>query len=327
MARKKRNGMAKLQPAVQTMIINTPPVEVGQTGEFTLDLSQCASLMNRRFYRQGIVWAVAGIKLITAKDATIAVKKIPNTWVASNAWEKAFRAWQRQQNEALEAAGGQSMKAAFNDFKVHMDVPHRQATFAANLRPIQFDSAGVHTYTGGTWEASKIVLPNVNPDSTGSDIEPAERFLHMVGVNVFGASSRGIIEGYADSRSVPQSPDPVGPDIGDTDNWLARMFDKGNEMEEVLDNATLRNDTLPYPQDDYPNGETYVPSLEIHDFSLVTNTSIGGMTQLKGGTFPCGLMRFDITNTSTTNNVSYSLQIDLVPGEHRGYLCSPMTEM
>ena len=36
----------------------------------------------------------------------------------------------------------------------------------------------------------------------------------MVGANN-AAGSRGIIEGYADSRAYPQSPDPVSPDIDD----------------------------------------------------------------------------------------------------------------
>jgi hypothetical protein len=53
----------KIQPAVETMIIPTPSVAAGATGSFTCDLSQIASIMNRRFYRQGLNWAVAGFKL------------------------------------------------------------------------------------------------------------------------------------------------------------------------------------------------------------------------------------------------------------------------
>ena len=130
-----------------------------------------------------------------------------------------------------------------------MEPGHVTAGFASNLLPVDMDG---NTAAPGTWEPSQIVLPNVNPDATGSDIEPAERFLHMIGQNVFGALSRGVLEGYADSRAYPQSPDPVGPAMADPDNWMARMFDVGNDMEDVLENATLRNDTLPYTQVDYP---------------------------------------------------------------------------
>ncbi len=65
-----------------------------------------------------------------------------------------------------------------------------------------------------------------------------------------------------------------------------------------------------------------------HDLSFVTNTTVGGHTYLKGGQFPCGLVRVDFSNDASSST-SYNLviQVDLVPGEHRGYLCQPMTEM
>lgn len=319
---------SKIEPAQLTMLFNTTGVDVGSTDHFYIDLSQCASIVNRRFYRQGLNWVVAGMKILSGKDGAVSISAIPNTWIASNAWEKAFRSWTKQQNEALEISGGQSMKAKFNDFKVYADVEHVTKTFSNNLIPRVINSPTTTLeYDTGTWEASQIVLPNVNPDGTGSDVEPAERFLHMVGTNVHGAMSRGILEGYADSRAYPTQPDPVGPDVGDSDNWMARMFDVGNDMEEVLDNATLRNDTLPYDQDEYPNGEGNAPFMVLHDFVTITGTTIGGMAHVKGGNFPCGLIRIDHTNSSTTNNVDLSILIDLVPGPHRGYLAVPMQDM
>lgn len=310
-----------MEPAAMTLTFATPDT-VG--GNYYIDLSQAASIVNRRFYRQGINWAVASIKVFSTSTGAVGWAKLPNTWVMSNAWRKAFEAWRSQQNKALEEGGAESMKAAFNDFKVYMDTDHVSASFAANLLPIDFSGT---TATPGTWEPSKIVLPNVNPDGTGSNVEPAQRFLHVVGTNVNGALSRGIIEGYADSRSVPQSPDPVGPDIGDSDNWLARMFDVGSDMEEVLDNATLRNDTLPYNQDNYPGGQTQLAGLEYHDVAQLVSYSgannVGTQT-IKGGNFPCGLMKFTWTPEASGNLV---VQVNLVPGHHRGYLCEPMTEM
>jgi hypothetical protein len=53
----------KIQPAEMTLLTATSTVNAGATGNFTIDLSQCASLMNRRFYRQGLNWAVAGFKI------------------------------------------------------------------------------------------------------------------------------------------------------------------------------------------------------------------------------------------------------------------------
>ena len=54
----------KIQPAPLTLNLITPSVAGGATDSFYLDLSQVASLVNRRFYRQGINWAVSGMKII-----------------------------------------------------------------------------------------------------------------------------------------------------------------------------------------------------------------------------------------------------------------------
>ena len=317
----RRRSKSKIQPAVQTLTFTGLTVPGSGIDSFYVDLSQCASIANRRFYRQGINWAVAGFKVLSASgsQAILQVAKIPNTWVASAAWQKSMSAWMKQQNQALAEGGSQSMKARFNEFKIFMDPAH--------VAPGYLQSSGPFAHNAGTWEPSKIVLPNVNPDGTGSNVEPAQRFLHMVGQNINGASSRGIIEGYADSRAYPQSPDPVGPDMGDVDNWMARMFDTGNDMEEVLDNATLRNDTLPYDQDDYPGGENNAAVVQLHDQEYITATTIGGTTRLKGGNFPCGLIKFNAINLNATEELELTVQIDLIPGGHRGYMCEAMGDM
>ena len=69
-----------------------------------IDLSQVASLVNRRFYRQGINWAVAGFKVSSTRTGFVNIFKLPNTWVMSNAWEKSMRTWMRMNKEAMEEA-------------------------------------------------------------------------------------------------------------------------------------------------------------------------------------------------------------------------------
>ena len=329
--------MKKHEPAVMTLTFQSEIVPGdGETAtDNYYDLSQIASIVNRRFYRQGINWAVAGIKCLSQPtgsetlNGNITVSSLPQTWMVHNAWKKAMSVWRKQQDEALAEGGNESMKAAFNDFKIFMDRTHASAGTAANMIPINFEDktlgGGPQEFLTGTWEPSQIVLPNVNPDASGSEIEPIERFLHMVGRNVAGFNSRGILEGYADGRAVPQSPDPTGPAIEDDDNWMARMFDTGNDMEEVLQNATDRNDTLPYDKNAYPNGEDNAPGLQVHDFELVTGTTIGGTTRFRGGQFPCGLIKITHENFAA-NPVTVTTQIKLVPGSHRGYLCESMME-
>lgn len=326
--RSKRNyGMKRMEPAVETLYFRTAnvpaavdPANPGRA-DFYIDLSQCTSLVNRRFYRQGINWAVAGMKMFTAAPTSFVIQKIPNTWMAFQAYKKAFEAWNRQQMEAIEEAGAESSVAAFRDFKIFADVGHVTAGFASNLIPHDLQEPIPQSYAVGEWEPSEIVVPNVDEVT----IAPAEYLLHMAGVNNNGGVSRGIIEGYADSRAFPQSPDPVSPVIGSGANWLRDMFDVGNDSSLITNNATDRNDNLPYPQVDYPGGEVQAPTLQLHSITTTTGTTIGGMTQVKGGTFPCGLIKVSVANYDVTAR-GYIFTIDLVPGTHRGYMCESMLE-
>jgi hypothetical protein len=315
--------MKKMEPAVTTVTLNSPTVGAGATGSFYVDLSQVASLINRRFYRQGINWAVAGMKVLTAPNfsGSLTVMKIPTTWVAFQAYKAAFDAWNKQQMEAIEESGAESAVAAFRDFKIFADTTHVAAGYAANLLPLDGRNPA-QPYAVGEWEPSQIVIPQQGGANPG-----VERSLHMVGINVNGAVSRGIIEGYADSRAFPHSPDPVSPDLSSTQNWMARMFDVAQTFDDVLDNATDRNDNLPYPQADYPGGANQAPTLEIHDITSISATTIGGQSRVKGGQFPCGLIRFDWAPSSDNpTSVNFAVQIDLVPGMHRGYMCEKMLE-
>jgi hypothetical protein len=318
MARRK----SKIQPAVLTMTFASS--ESGASTEF-IDLSQVASIMNRRFYRQGINWAVAGFKFSSLKGGTVNVSKLPNTWVMSNAWEKAFRAWQRQQREALDDGTQESVRAKFNDFKIFADGDHLSSGVANNLMPVAIDVGAVASVAlPGEWEPSQIVIPNYQ--APGVNYEP---YLTAVGDDVGGiGGSISLIKAYQSSRSVPQSPDPaIPPGILSNENFLSMMFDVGDNNEDIMDNVVGKNDELPYVQNEYPGGPVQLVGLEWHDFAQIYNTSATtnvGITTMKGGNFPCGLIRIDWTPDEAANLV---MQIDLIPGNHRGYLCEPMTEM
>ncbi len=306
--------MPKLQPAVLTL---------NYSGDGFIDISQGASLVNRRFYRQGLQWAVAGFTVQFAGAATgnVRIETLPTTWVSSNAWHKSFALWKKQQDEALEEYGGESTAAKFRDFKIFMDTVHVEAGFGANLLPTYGD--GSSTFTAGEWEASQIVVPNVTADASGSEVDPAEYFLHMVGANFGpGSVSRGMIDGYQYSRSYPQSPDPVSPAQDSGFNWMRTMFDVGADSDLIVDNATDRNDDLPYPQVDYPGGDTQAPGLQLHSAHAASTTTLSNRFTIPGCMVPCGLIKF-----SNDTGVNAQLQIHLVPGDHRGYLAEPMQDM
>jgi hypothetical protein len=329
--------MKKIEPAVQTLSINVAAASAPATVNF-LDLSQCASLVNRRFYRQGINWAVSSIKVLSQDFAgQIVVSKLPETWIMSNSWEKGFRTWQRLNDEASDES--ESIKPRFLDFKVYADSDHHAAGVGANLLP---NSVSGLIATPGEWDMSKMIIPKTDGTDTVS-----QREIIAVGANYPGAASGSghnavsLIEGYAASRALPNVRDPNMPadassvDVVAAENWMQATFNEGTDQShEVLEDLVLENNIAPYPFENdglhidtmYPNGANQLAGLQIHDFEFQSATTIGGTTRLKGGMFPCGLMRFDLL-ADDGNVPQLKLQIDLVPGNHRGYLCEPMTEM
>jgi len=153
--------------------------------------------------------------------------------------------------------------------------------------------------------------------------------------------SVSLIEGYASSRGLPNVLDPNTPaDADDASgstphNWMAALFNDGLvQTSEVVEDMQTENNIAPYPFENdgvnldtmYPNGANQGTGLQVHDTEFITPTTVGGTSRLKGGMFPCGLARFVCVN-SGEQPISFTIQVDLVPGSHRGYLCEPMTEM
>jgi hypothetical protein len=343
--RRSRGKAGKIQPAVHTLTFATVGTEAGSS---YIDLSQVASLVNRRFYRQGLQWAVAGFKFKSLQSGSVQIAKLPNTWVMANAWEKGFRAWQQMNNKALEEAP--STKPKFLDFKIYADAGHHAVGFEGNLLPLSIDGG---QYTAGEWISSKFVIPRTD----GTD-QANNREIIAVGANYPGISpvtslnAVSLIEGYAASRALPDIQDPNTPDDmsnaagGTPQNWQAALFNDGTVQDAaVLTDMESENDIAPYPFENgqvpgappgtvftdtyYPGGANQAASLEWHDTieiyspSGVPGQGIGTQTG-KGGMFPCGLIRIDWEPDSAANLL---FQIDLVAGPHRGYLCAPMTEM
>ena len=264
----------------------------------------------------------------------MSVSKLPNTWIMSNAWEKGFRVWQQMIKNAVDEAGTQSIKGKFLDFKIFMDNEHHNAGSSTNLLPVTDSinwAGGSATYAAGQWQMSDITIPT---QGTGAAVDYE---LIAVGKNDPGAGATGkdaksLIQGYADSRALPSPADPNVPADANT-NWYIDIFDDGTAQDAAVTNMLeATGDNPPYPFEGdvsgttdtmYPGGESNASGLVRHDTAYITNTTVGGVTHLKGGAFPCGLIM--INNQGDLEGVA--LQISLVPGSHRGYLAESMTDM
>ena len=333
----------KIEPAVMTLSFQLPASPFEQNTTSFIDLSQVASLVNRRFYRQGINWAVAGFKFLTTPEykGNVTITKLPNTWVMSNAWEKGFRAWQKMNRNAMEET--ESVRPKFLDFKIYADAAHHNAGYAANLLPYNIDPffTTVNTVTPGEWESSKLVIPNIPPTGTAGTVDGFE--IIAVGANdpgpgASGLNAKSLIEGYAASRALPNILDPNTPAdaASEDENWLMSLFNEGTRQdEEVVADMIDENNIAPYPFENdgvhvdtmYPNGANQLSGLQIHSTEFISGTTVGGTTRVKGGNFPCGLIGITQFQNNEGGPFAMTLEIDLIPGPHRGYLCEKMTEM
>lgn len=313
----------KIQPSVLTLNF-----DIGSKNINYIDLAKCLSEVNRRFYRQGMNYAIAGLRFgyIGNENPAVRVATLPQTWVVGAAWHKFFAKWQKQQNEALAESGSKDTKARYNDFKIYMDQFQKTVETGGSLRPLSpggFTTGGGVSFDAGEWQYSNVVVPN----DAGTSGNTVEYSLHMVGADV--GTGAGIIKNYGLSRSYPHSPDPATPAV-DT-SILSRMFDVGENMDEIVDNAIDKNDDLPYDQDEYPNGDGNPSNgfLPIHREIQFTATTIGGHQNMEGCLAPCGLIQIAQDLSAPTNNTSSWLvmQVMLMPGNYKGVLAEPMQEM
>jgi len=341
----------KLEPAELTLNFRLPNNTGTPNSRQMIDISQVCSILNRRFYRQGLAWAVAGFTLHTSGVASqvgqLQIRKLPTTWTMSNSWEKGFRSWKRMIDDALEET---SVKPRFLDFKIYSDKAHHANGFGENMLPFVRDETGaVQFATAGEWEPATFEIPDTNSAIGGVN----SREVIAVGNNYPGAGASGLnavslIEGYANSRSLPAVTEPNAPDDADDtagplpQNWISATFNEGTlQSDEVLENLVTENNQAPYPfegADDgtgtpfadtmYPGGGNQLMSLVLHDQLSVTTIGAPGSPAMSrrtatGGVFPCGLIQLSY-NPALADSI---LQVHLVPGTHRGYMAKPMKDL
>lgn len=329
----------KVQPAALTLNFG---IQGGsnQYERFYIDMSAVISAVNRRFYRQGLQWAVANLQFTNLStlttEPTVQVETLPQIWPMYNGWEKARQMKWNQDKLVLEQE--ESVKPKFYDFKIFGDTQHYvdfQGDSGEGDGGFQTGVVGLHTETlvpfsylklgsgvelvsMGDWDYSKIVIPN----SGGAGV--TEEFsLVMIGAGSPGPDgTKPIISGYADSRSVPQSPDPATQ--SGLFGWMTDLFDEGDNLDEVKQNLYDDQTELPYDQLNYPGEPGNLSGWTIDRFLQFTSTTISNTISSGPFSAPCGLIRIETDDLS--DGESLLVTMNLVPGDHRGYLAKPMQE-
>ncbi len=314
----------KFQPAVMQMDLQVP------AGTSYVDLALCASLLNRRGYKQeNTNWAVASFEFLSAgvSSGTVVIGKLQETWVLENAYEKSMVLWNKMQDQVLDDEP--SIKGKYHDFKVYMNDEMRQQTPQSQgnptgkiLTPIVGDWTGAD-FTGvasprADWDYSTLQIPN-DPTTGLTD----EYYMHVLGPDT--ADSKGLIDGYALSRSRPQEQDPNVPLA---EGWMNELFDVGENNEEIRDDLVEQNDRPPYAligaasvREAYPGGSEEFMTAQVHGFCNFTTTTVSSKNSIQGGMFGLGLIKIQ-------NNTAGDLQllIHMMPGDHRGYLCEELIQ-
>lgn len=326
-------GMAKIQPAVTQLYY-----AVGDGASY-IDLAKDLSAANRRLYRQGMTYVIQDIQLavspgMRATDVfQVSFSTMGNSWMVHNAWTKAFRTWQRMQNEYMDGAGAR-LKGKWADFKIYLDDSQAGGTTHQS-----YASDGA-VYAAGEWVYSNFVY-----DDAGAARSPS---MHMIG-SVTSDSAIGLIEAYANSRNY-QGTEPNNPAEIAT-GFYAEYHGVGDIDDELGADLRDDNDLPPYELDDYPGGDSNADAPVFTRFGSVNATQ--STAQLGGFIVPCGLLKIStnelqLTNTTesatdlgdvagtgvaspgplsvyeVTSATTVGILITLAPGPYRGVLAAPM---
>jgi len=303
--------MSKIQPAQRVLQFTVPP------GESYIDLAASLSAVNRRFYRQGMQYAVSKIefafagKPASADFVAVTAYTAGSTWVVHNAWKKAQAHWLAQQREARKLIG-QSAKPSYEDFKVYLDDTHRAGTI---LPVVAADGAAV---SAGEWDYSRFVW---EADDNSID----EPYVHLIGGNV-SSTDWGLILNYQESRATIQAEDPALPAEYSTNMYALMATDENLVVDEVAQNMESDNDTPPYDHDDYPGNDTNSdrPWAQETQFASAGNPN----ATLDGFAAQCGLILINsqgyATNGDETSAPPIAMLVHLAPGSYKGVLAEPM---
>lgn len=330
--------MPKIAPTMKKFYFTWPVDKLNNGDLCFLDTAQILSLANKREYRQGMDYVIQNIEMITDGTATLGVYTLPTTWVGYNSWVMGMNLWREMNDQVLDDQP--SLEPKYIDYKIHMDVTHQTEGFSNNLIPRGF----ALTATEGVydWEPSTYFFPE--QDSVDN---PAveEFYTHMIGPsygtgNAHGASSKGLITGYAYHRSRPASIDPNVPN--QTIAWPNKLFDLHTELNPEI-RSELQEDNVSPPYllaeeqsayEYYPGGAFNADALTNfgEDILSCRNLNPTGASQPSfdnTGSLqaPCGLIGFEVIGEPAGNLTYITLSIEVAAGTYKGVMARKMQDV
>lgn len=322
-----RSKAKKMIPAVrhlryQLTNSGTPGTETSNY----IDLARDLSAINRRLMRQGRVYHIKRITIVSSntiagfdreyveglfgpnpQDYTqsagrISFSVIPTSWMTIGAWKRGFQFWNKM-NERSVLADQPNLKPRYHDFKLRGIGSY--APSPTYLTPLDNGGGAVSL---GEWTYSKMVSPDGTTSADDFDV-------HMLGGHISSGSDRtavSLLKSYAETRATVQDNDPnrAAVDINDP---LLNLFDDGTVVDEITNLLLFHNEDSPYDNDLYTGETGNMPQpLVVQDTTL----GVDGKATVGGFEAMCGLI--EIESTSPIANDVYSVLVELAPGKYRG---------
>ncbi len=290
-----------------------------------LDIAQCLSVVNRRLYQQGYVYAVDSfVWRPTVAKADMDIICVQPSWIAYNAWVKGKALWDRMNRQS-----GLS-KPKWHDFKVFLNSAHyasHTATFGGGNK-FPLDGAGAtYSSSGGEWVYSQYVSAQA-----GGSAPSFEKCVHFLGDDSAAANaalaadgSVALIQGYADTRVTVGQAEPELP--GDASaSWQSDLFDDGETFADIDDHLEKSNDNPPYAHgadiqggDDpiYPGGSASADGGQ--QLALISPVDTETV-YAPGGEVPCGLL-------FVSPSAAGHFEVRVAPGAYNGVAAMPMEKV
>lgn len=276
------------------------------TGNTTryIDIARALSIINRKFYRQGVYYYVNSVELYNNEDAFVDLHTVPDNWVTKNAWNRGFKIFQ-EMNAQVDTP-----RPKYHDFKVRMST--LQAEDGSNtMDPELFGiNSNFVSLAPDEWVYSKFTTMV----SDGGDAD--EFTAHMLGGHSGSEHTRtsiGLIKSYADSRAQPDAHGTPQLTSYVDDDPLANLFDASGDLaiRDIIDNLDEDNDLTPYDASAYIG---FSSSHMQHVARLATSATTGRVAKASGFCAPFGLICVDPQETST----AYRIVINLAAGTYHG---------
>ena len=295
-----------------------------------IDLARDLSLVNRRLYRAGKVYGIAGITvhdnvIAGTGDTFVKACTAPNTWVVAEAWKRGKRCWDEMNRLVHDCdpsnAGKQWRKSTWHDYKVRLIDDARSDTDApgGGTQTIPVD-CGDNAADDGEWVYSEYITPDGMAGTQDTFVA------HLLGPHDGPAGNRdsiGLVLSYGESRPTIGNIGGDSPqmDSDGDDDPLINLFDAGTQVDEIAQNLDSYGDMPPYGLgtadsnigEFYPGSTNNMPKPVVQgETHVTTENSIGYIGPFQA---VCGLLEIE-TKSSPGNTIE--LVIELMQGNYKG---------